>query len=118
MDFKKISLQATTFAQIMNGREKMDTETLCEKYKGKPITIDGIECCEIEEELVWVYTVREEPDYFMFAGFVLTKMFNSWLEACGGDFDELYAEYDGSVSIYLQQGKTKNGRDITKVVVA
>lgn len=125
MDFKKIALDATTMSEIMNGRDKMDTEELIKKYPDG-ITIDFIDNVNMQqedgEENVWIFVTEEQPNKFTFAGFVLAKIFNNILAEFEGDYAEMIETYNSALKedklrVKLERAKTKSKREITKVTV-
>lgn len=125
MDFRKIALDATTMSELMNGRDKMDTEELIKKYP-EGVTIDFIDNVNMQqedgEENVWIFVTEEQPDKFTFAGFVLAKIFNDILSKFEGDYDAMIEEYNSSLKkdklrVKLERAKTKTKREITKVKV-
>lgn len=125
MDFKKIALDATTMSEIMNGRDKMDTEELIKKYP-EGVTIDFIDNVNMQqedgEENVWIFVTEEQPNKFTFAGFVLAKIFNNILTEFEGDYAEMIKTYNSALKedklrVKLERAKTKAKREITKVTV-
>jgi hypothetical protein len=126
MDFKKIALDATTMSELMNGRNKMDTEELIKKFPDG-VTIDFIDNVNMsqedgEAENVWIFVTEEQPDKFTFGGFVLAKIFNNILAEFEGDYDAMIEEYNSSLKedklrVKLERAKTKTKREITKVTV-
>ena len=126
MDFKKIALNATTMSELMNGRNKMDTEELIKKYPDGVI-IDFIDNVNMSQEdgdteNVWIFVTKEQPDKFTFGGFVLAKIFNNILAEFEGDYDTMIEEYNSSLKedklrVKLERAKTKSKREITKVTV-
>lgn len=125
MDFKKIALDATTMSELMNGRDKMDTEELIKKYPDG-VTIDFIDNVNMQqedgEENVWIFVTEEQPDKFTFAGFVLAKIFNNILSEFEGDYAEMIETYNSALKedklrVKLERAKTKTKREITKVTV-
>ena len=125
MDFKKIALDATTMSELMNGRDKMDTEDLIKKYPNG-VTIDFIDNVNMQqedgEENVWIFVTEEQPNKFTFAGFVLTKIFNNILDEFEGDYAEMIETYNSALKedklrVKLERAKTKSKREITKVTV-
>ncbi len=126
MDFKKIALDATTMSELMNGRDKMDTEELIKKYPDG-VTIDFIDNVNMsqedgEAENVWIFVTEEQPDKFTFGGFVLAKIFNNILAEFEDDYDAMIEEYNSSLKedklrVKLERAKTKTKREITKVTV-
>lgn len=125
MDFKKIALDATTMSEIMNGRDKMDTEEIIKKYP-EGVTIDFIDNVNMQqedgEENVWIFVTEEQPNKFTFAGFVLAKIFNNILIEFEGDYAEMIETYNSALKedklrVKLERAKTKAKREITKVTV-
>lgn len=125
MDFKKIALDATTMSELMNGRDKLDTEELIKKYPNG-VTIDFIDNVNMQqedgEENVWIFVTEEQPDKFTFAGFVLAKIFNNILSEFEGDYAEMIETYNSALKedklrVKLERAKTKTKREITKVTV-
>lgn len=125
MDFKKIALDATTMSELMNERDKMDTEELIKKYPNG-VTIDFIDNVNMQqedgEENVWIFVTEEQPNKFTFAGFVLTKIFNNILAEFEGDYAEMIETYNSALKgdklrVKLERAKTKSKREITKVTV-
>ena len=126
MDFKKIALDATTMSELMNGRDKMDTEELIKKYPDG-VTIDFIDNVNMsqedgEPENVWIFVTEEQPNKFTFAGFVLAKIFNNILSEFEGDYAEMIETYNSALKedklrVKLERAKTKTKREITKVTV-
>lgn len=125
MDFKKIALDATTMSEIMNGRDKMDTEELIKNYP-EGVTIDFIDNVNMQqedgEENVWIFVTEEQPNKFTFAGFVLAKIFNNILAEFEGDYAEMIETYNSALKedklrVKLERAKTKSKREITKVTV-
>ena len=125
MDFKKVALDATTMSELMNGRDKMDTEELIKNYP-EGVTIDFIDNVNMQqedgEENVWIYVTEEQPNKFTFAGFVLAKIFNNILAEFEGDYAEMIETYNSALKedklrVKLERAKTKSKREITKVTV-
>lgn len=125
MDFKKIAIDTTTMSEIMNGRDKMDTEELIKKYP-EGVTIDFIDNVNMQqedgEENVWIFVTEEQPNKFTFAGFVLAKIFNNILAEFEDNYAEMIETYNSALKedklrVKLERAKTKAKREITKVTV-
>lgn len=123
INVKSIAKKATVVAEIMENREKGDTAELIKAKNA--FTINNCEMCMLPrddgngEEKVYAYTVEEKPDKFYFAGFILKKIFDSILEECEGDYEEMYAliKQQGLVVKYGEK-KTKDGkRTVTTIEV-
>lgn len=113
--FRDLAVKATTLSDLMEGRDKIDTEELINEYP-KGFTVEDLDLCTTGDEPLWVYTIKENDDVFAFAGAVLKKIFDACLAACEGDLDALREEFDG-LKIKLTSGKTKKNKDITLVEV-
>lgn len=115
---REIAIKSTTIAKIMENREKLDTHEILDEK----ITINDIEYCtyntENGERSVWAYTVEEYPEHFLFAGRILSNIFDSLTAECGGDLDEAYKFMrKETLKIRLIKGKTKKGQQVTLVEV-
>ena len=113
--FRDLAVRATTLSDLMDGRDKIDTEDLISEYP-EGFTVDDLDLCTVGDEPLWVYTLREDDSVFAFAGSVLKKIFDACLTSCEGELDALHEEFDG-LKIKLKSGKTKKGKDITLVEV-
>lgn len=120
LDIKKIARKATVVAEIMENREKGDTEELIKRKSS--VTINDCEMCTLtndegEEENVWAYTIKEEPEKFYFAGYVLKKIFENILAECEGDYEELYsAVIKQGLTVKFGQKKTRDGKRVVTTV--
>lgn len=120
IDISKVAQKATTLAAIMENKEKGDTEFLI--YK-KRVTINACEMVELinedgEKELVWAFTISEEPEMFFFAGTVLKNVFEALLDACEGDYEKLYEAVDEqTLTVEFGEAKNKKGKKYTTVKV-
>lgn len=120
MDIRAIAKKATTLAEIMTDRDKIDTETIIQDYE--TITIDNIELCQLTKdgktENVWAYTFKENPDVFAFAGYILSKIFDEIVKNCNGDLEEAYkAVRVAKLKVKLTEGRTKSKQQVTMVEV-
>lgn len=114
--FRDLAVKTTTLSDIMDGKNKIDTEELIKSYP-KGFTVIDLDLCTIGDDNVWVYSIKEDSDVFAFAGTVLKKIFDAFLLSCDGDVSALRDEFDG-LKIRLKAGKTKkNNKDITLVEV-
>ena len=121
--FKKIAQQATTLCDLMEGREKIETEDIIKKYE--VITIADFVWAEMGANSCWVYTFLEDREHFAFAGVSIKSIFDSLLEEYQGDYQALRAAYTDEVlkkngdviQLKLEYGKTKAGQRLTKATV-
>ena len=122
MDIRAIAVKATQLSELMEDREKIETEDII-KYYPDGITIIGADPITLtnekgEESSFWVYIFGEDDNKFAFSGFVLNKIFDNVLEQCGGDLDEMNDELEkGDLRVKLSTGKTKSKQQITNVKV-
>lgn len=121
MDFRKQAQKATTLAEIMEGKEKGDTQQLIDY--GKKVTLNNFEPVVLanedgEAEEVFAFTVKEFPHYFFFAGHIMRKILADWVKAYGNyeDCIEDYKKCD-PVELKFSTGKTKAKRQVTLVEV-
>lgn len=122
MDIRAIAVKATQLSELMEDREKIETEDII-KYYPDGITIIGADPITLtnekgEESSFWVYIFAEDDNKFAFSGFVLNKIFDNVLEQCGDDLDEMNEELEkGDLRVKLSTGKTKSKQQITNVKV-
>ena len=122
MDIRAIAVKATQLSELMEDREKIETEDII-KYYPDGITIIGADPITLtnekgEESSFWVYIFREDDNKFAFSGFVLNKIFDNILEQRDGDLDEMNKELEkGDLRVKLSTGKTKSKQQITNVKV-
>lgn len=132
MNFKKVAQKAVTLAQIMEGRDKLDTDDIVEQFPDG-ISIDEIEYVTIQKtekvdkksdetrtvvDEFYAFHFVESKDTFSFAGFVLAKIFGACLAECEGDFELLNEELKKTpLKVKLSNGKTKSKQPITLVTV-
>lgn len=125
INIKNIANKAVTFSELMTNREKIETRDII-KYHPDKITIVAAEPVEVPDEKsedgvsrFYVYHIKEEPNKFAFAGYVLNKILDDIFTACEGvkeDFDDTLAS--GDLTVKLSEGKTKDNKNsITLVTV-
>jgi hypothetical protein len=123
LNIKKIAQKATTFAEIMEGKDKIETRDII-KYHKDGITINAAEKVSIADEksengmsTFYVFTYKEDKTKFAFAGFVLNKIFDDILDACEGDIEVFNKALSEGLAVQLSEGKTKDKQQITLVKV-
>lgn len=118
INFTQKAQQELSLSELMKGREKLETETLIQLHPDSVIITD-FDLCELDKEVVAVYTVKEEPHYFIFGGHILRNLFESFIKEYDGDIDACRADFvmQGGIRVKLEKGKTKNNQPITKVKV-
>lgn len=118
INFRSKAQKELSLSELMKERDKMETETLI-KLHPEQVTISDFDLCEMDNEIVAVYTVKEEPNYFIFGGHILKNLFESFIKDYEGDIDGCRADFRdaGGIRVKLERGKTKNNQPITKVKV-
>ena len=121
-DYKNLAKKAVTLAAIMEGRDKIDTEELIRDYPDG-FGIDEIEYVTLQKgdavDEFWAFHVAD-TDYFAFAGLVLGKIFNRFLETFDGDYTALYEDFktSGGIRVKLASSISKSTkRPVTTVEI-
>lgn len=123
INFRKAAQKAVTLSELMADREKMTTEELIDE--GGEVRIVDFEPVTLTKpngtaDDTWVYITQEHPQHFLFAGFVLKKIFDGYLKEYDGDLGQLRADFKtaNGIKVRLEQGETKGSKnDITLVTV-
>lgn len=119
---RSIAQRATTLSELMEGKEKIETEDII-KYYGKGIHINDIDPQTFTDAKgflsdTYVYTFDEDKTKFAFAGYVLKKIFDEVVKEFGGDVEAAKNEFKKEgLHVRLTQGKTKSNRDVTLVEI-
>lgn len=123
INFKKVAQNETVLARIMEGRVKLSTEDLIIKYPDGFI-IDEIERVILPKgdnkfDIFWAFHIKD-TDNFAFAGAILNKIFEKYLQIMEGNYDALYTEFaqSGGIKVRLKSEFTKSSKKpITTVEV-
>lgn len=119
MNFRDVAKKAVKVSDLAEGKEKISTEEIIDKYPEK-ITINGFERCEMGNKVKFIYTLKEEPEKFAYAGLMLEKCFNSIISAYGGDYIRAQKEFSldkQGLPVKLEKKTTLDGNDITVVTI-
>ena len=117
VNLRKAALEATTLSELMEGRTPIKTEDVIKKNNGV-LTINGCDVINTADAHYCVVTAQEYKDNFYTGGMVLTKIVDKWISLYDGDMDALNADLMSEpVQVQLSEGKTKNNRNLTTVVV-
>lgn len=124
INFKDIAKEAVSGCELMANREKMLTEDLIDDYEDGVTIIDLMQA-EVTnkdatgKELVWVFTTVEEPKFYTFAGYSLSKIFNEYLQAYKGDYTQLREDFkkSGGLKCKFTRTRTKKGNVFTDVKI-
>lgn len=113
LNFNEEFKSSLTLSELMVGKDKIDTEDII-KYYPEGISINAIDLFELNGDEVYVYTFKEAPDKFAFAGYILKNLFEEMvskysIETCNEALRET------PYTVKLSQGKTKDNKQVTKV---
>ena len=110
-NFREIAKRETVISDIMENRVKVD------KADGKIHIEDFDIVANGNGEAYAICAIS--PSQFINGGFILTRIFTSFVEDFGGDKEACRAEFreSGGLDVMLKRKKTKAGRDITTVEV-
>ena len=117
--FAEIARKECILSAIMDGKAKISTEEVIKKYPNG-ITIIGFDVISLDNgednNMFPVIVFKENPAECFFGGTVLTKIVTEWVEVCG-DVESANNELaeSGGVRIKMTAGKTKAGKNITKI---
>lgn len=111
INFKNIAQKETILSDIMTDRTKVD------KTDGEIHIHDFDLIANTKGEVYAVCAINERQ--FINGGFVLTRIFTSIVEECGGNIDYARSEFrkSGGLDVKLERKKTSSNRDITTVEV-
>lgn len=114
MSFKAKAVSATSTSKLMEGRTKISTDELIDKYPDG-VTIVGFEWMNGDDGRYPVCVFSENENECFFGGTSLTSICESWYdgytdcETCSSDLAG-----EGGVKIKFSHGKTKQGRNFTR----
>lgn len=117
--FKKVAKELTTLSELMQGREKTQIDELIVAYPDG-FTIIDFDITTLDNEEVGVFVTKEAPNFFCFAGLVLTNIFKSWVALFEGDIEGTRAEYAKSEPCKVRAYKKKvnnSNRTVTAIEV-
>ena len=121
--FATLAKRATTLSAIMEGREKITTEDIIKNFP------DGITITEFDivttpdangnPSTYPVIAFAEDNTKFLYGGKALNDVVTTWLANFEGDVETTSnaLKAAGGVKIQLTAGKTKQGRNFTRVDV-
>lgn len=109
MTFKEFAKKHTVFSELMDGRTKVEVESL----KNKIIEIDDFEIVSKGDDAFCVCTSGKT---WFFGGMVISDLFTSYVSECGYEQarEEVRREH---IKLKLTTEKSKNNRNYTKVEV-
>lgn len=120
MSLKEIAKSNTSLSDLMVGRQKGNLEDMCNKV----LTIDEVDTIKLyntrtgNSDTIAVINFVEDSKNFYFGGIVWLNIINDWLTSCMGDILEVNKLLaDEQIKVKMSREKTKNGNNITKVVI-
>lgn len=119
--FAALAQKATTLSSLMENREKLSTENVINQYpNGITVTaFDTVEQTTDEGEITFypIIIFAEDDTKFVYGGKALHDIVALWLKHFDGDIDSANAalKAGGGVKLKMELGKTKNGRNFTRV---
>lgn len=123
INFGKVANENVTLSQLMIGREKISMDDLIKEYPNG-VTVMEFSTVTYEDgnQIVHypVFAFKEDDSKFFLGGYVLNKIVDSWLDACGADNEAEVSDAlkeQGGVHMKFTAGKTKGGRNITNVEI-
>lgn len=118
INFAAIAKKETTLSRVMEGREKVTTEHLIEKYP-EGVTLTEFDIINVNGDTFPVFAIAENPAICFFGGKVLTNIASEWAGACGGDIEAASNELKamGGVKVKMSAGRTKKGNSLTTITV-
>lgn len=118
-DLKKLAQQYTSLSELMQNREKIDTEDIIKYYK-QGITIDAVELnVSNGTDEFMVYTFKEDNKKFAFGGKILQNIFENIIK---NDYEGDIGEFSHDLAsqglkVRLDSSKTKKGLQVTTVEI-
>lgn len=119
INFRKIASQELSLSELMTGRVQITTDELI----GKKATIVAFDLATItdkgEEKVFPVLLLKEYPDRYYNGGTLLMKMCTAWAAEYGGDIAtaSIDLEKAGGVEVEFKSTKTKDGKNLTSIIV-
>ena len=127
LNLRKLAQENTLLARIMAGREKLETDEVC----NKSLHINGVDFAPkfdaagnriVNEETgeldtFAVVTFSELPNNYYCAGVVLSNACKAWLEAAKGDLETVNKALAANpVEVVLRSGRTKKGQNLVNAI--
>lgn len=114
MDLKTIASKAVGGSPIINGKQKITTDTLIEKYHFVTVTAFDL-IPNGDGTLYGVFNFAEDPDGYFNGGALATKVALAWADQFEGQIDEANKALadEGGVQFRISQRRTKAGKTIT-----
>jgi hypothetical protein len=123
-NFKQTAQEQTTLSPLMKDREQKTTEQIIAKFPDG-FTVNEFDIARLVDTKTGelnefaIVTIHEDDEAFFYGGNILTKICKEWAIAFDGDMDEANKELAkaGGVQMKMEPGKTKNGNNLTRVII-
>lgn len=115
-NFKASAQKATVLSHLMEGREKLETQDIC----NTPLTIKYVDWVQQNDNTTYPCIVfAEKENGYYCGGIVLKKIVAEWIADFNGDMDKLNGELSasGGVIVKLSMGKTKTNNNLVRVEI-
>lgn len=117
MNFRESAKRRTSGSPVLEGRTKIDTDTLIARYPDE-ITITDFDFLSGESENYVVCTFAEDPNAYFNGGRILTDIFAGFVEDFEGDLAKTQEAFrEQGLKVRLYHGRTKKGNKVTLVEV-
>lgn len=117
MDFRGSAKRRTSGSPILDGRTKVDTDSLIARYP-EGITITDFDFLSGDAEKYVVCTFAEEPDAYFNGGRILTDIFTGFVDEYNGNLAATQKDFRAEgLKVRLYHGRTKKGNKVTLVDV-
>lgn len=117
MNFRESAKRRTSGSPVLEGRTKIDTDSLIARYPNE-ITITDFDFLSGENEPYVVCTFAEDPGAYFNGGRILTEIFAGFVDGYDGDLAKTQAEFrEQGLKVRLYHGRTKKGNKVTLVEV-
>lgn len=117
-NFKKTAQKTTSISPLMEGREKIKTRDIIEKFQDG-ITVNCFDLVQGSKGEYPVLTFAEDETKFFNGGIIFQKIVKAWLDEYDGQLE--LCQHDllesGGVKVRMELGTTKSGNNITKVTI-
>ena len=117
-DFRKAAIDSTMLSTLQTDREKISTEELISSFPDG-ITVNAFDFATVQNKTFAVVTFKEDDTKYYNGGTVLTKMCIAWAAGFAGDPETASTALAkaGGVKLKFAESKTKNGNNVTTIIV-
>lgn len=117
MNFRESAKRRTSGSPVLEGRTKIDTDSLIARYPDE-INITDFDFLTGEKGQYVVCSFAEDPAEYFNGGTILTEIFEGFVADYEGDLAKTQAEFrEQGLKVRLYHGRTKKGNKVTLVEV-